>query len=831
MIKAFLSHSSADKEFVRAVARNLGRQFCLFDEQVFDNADTFKKSIEEKLAASSIFILFASADSIRRAWVEFEIEEAWYLILQKKISKSLVVMIDSSIDHTAIPNWLARAKVLRSNSASLVSREIRQHIDEIIRTEQHPFFEGRTAELDDLQQILTPIGEPPPHVIGISGLPNIGRKTFINKSAQLNLGFNRTIKIFVEEGDRLEELAIKVASLIEPYSTQAGFEHIIKTIRAESEDLQLTRIINNLKIAVANKELPIFIDEGGMFTADGQFSHACSRTIYAAQQSEEIYLFTVSSRKPPSVLPFLSLKPLGAEHIKRLISKIGTKKNLILNAAQISELAAYVNGYPPAAYYAVDLAKNYGIDLVLADKNRLVQFRSSVFIKYLKEKQLSENQKTVLLILARYSPLPLKVLADGIGITAAMIASEIVGLIDHSLILPAETGLYSIADPVSDSVVAEFRTGQDIDHEKIYRSLRQILDDTDFELPRLDLNRLLFKAAFRGGVSADKLFHMTNDLINLLTDFYHRREYKKCIDAARIAIDEAPDSITAWDYLIRALIQEENWQFALVELKNFEKYGAQRDIDFLYGFLERKRGDYQRALSYFLSAERSGRSGFALSREIANCYFLKDDIPSAKKYIQEALAKKDNNYVIDLSIQIANREGDEAAARAGLAKLEALDAPSFVQHRLSTIELRFGDPKKALAASRAAVSHDSRGTFSVFAQLATCLIRVGDFGEAEKVLHRLGSAFGNQKTEVRLGLSCRLEIEKRQYSKALKTMANIGNSHLPVYRAMRRDAIAGELANSVMDDAKRIAMSEELEQLNSDLNSFDPTDAWLKFIK
>jgi hypothetical protein len=35
-MKAFLSHSSKDKQFVAAVAKELGRQFCVFDEQVFE---------------------------------------------------------------------------------------------------------------------------------------------------------------------------------------------------------------------------------------------------------------------------------------------------------------------------------------------------------------------------------------------------------------------------------------------------------------------------------------------------------------------------------------------------------------------------------------------------------------------------------------------------------------------------------------------------------------------------------------------------------------------------------------------------------------------------
>ncbi len=42
IVRAFLSHSSKDKEFVRAVAQEMGRQHCIFDEQAFETGNEFK---------------------------------------------------------------------------------------------------------------------------------------------------------------------------------------------------------------------------------------------------------------------------------------------------------------------------------------------------------------------------------------------------------------------------------------------------------------------------------------------------------------------------------------------------------------------------------------------------------------------------------------------------------------------------------------------------------------------------------------------------------------------------------------------------------------------
>ena len=63
-MKAFLSHSSIDKEFVREVANKLGRLHCVFDERSFDAGDKFEDAIRDHLDNSSVFVFFATKDSL-----------------------------------------------------------------------------------------------------------------------------------------------------------------------------------------------------------------------------------------------------------------------------------------------------------------------------------------------------------------------------------------------------------------------------------------------------------------------------------------------------------------------------------------------------------------------------------------------------------------------------------------------------------------------------------------------------------------------------------------------------------------------------------------------
>lgn len=212
-MKAFLSHSSLDKEFVRAVAKELGRQFCVFDEQAFRNGQEFKQSIERHLEDTSIFVLFASANSLNSVWVQFEVEETWFLKLQNKLPRSLVYIIDSAVDLESIPEWLRRAKIERAMIApKVVARDIRSHFDDLLRERQHSYMVGRSYDTEALEQALTPVdGSVAPHAVFVTGLPGIGRRSLIRRATPDILNLSRSVELRINEGDSINDLCITVA--------------------------------------------------------------------------------------------------------------------------------------------------------------------------------------------------------------------------------------------------------------------------------------------------------------------------------------------------------------------------------------------------------------------------------------------------------------------------------------------------------------------------------------------------------------------------------------------------------------------------------------------
>jgi len=833
MIKAFLSHCTVDKDFVRSVAQHLGRQFCIVDEQTFDSATTFKVSIEKHLDESSVFVLFATTASTKSIWVDFEVEEAAHRVIEKTIARSLVILLDSAIDHNSLPRWLQRGKVIRTNVPKHAAREIRQHVDDLLREEQHQFFEGRTDDLSKFQKLITPIEQPPPRVIAIQGLPSIGRRTFITMAARVALSFARVIVITVAEGDSLADIAIRFANELEPYSTGAGFEAIVQSIKKSTEAELIERIVADLSAATGNRELAVLYDEGGLLTADGLFTTPIQKIISAVRKESQLYLCLISARKPASEIPTQRLDPLLHDDVRRLVARIAANKTppIVIDAQQISALADYINGYPPSAYYAVSLVSDYGIGAVLADKNRLVDFRTGAFIRFLRQRKLTDADRRILFILARYSPIPLEALHPVVRLNEHIVAQRLMTLIDHSLVVIGGSGLYSIADPIADAVLREF--DEPIDHKEMFRSLESLIGDPDLNMPRLSLYRMLFRAGAMAGHDTGTLFHLSSDLVRIAERFYHQRDYARSIEYGRLAVQEAADSLSARDYLIRALAQESQWDEALSELRRFERIAPVRDTHYLRGFIERKRGKLKAAIQYYLDAQQAGRTGVAIQREIAYTYYLDNNLLEAKRYLAMALAAKDNRIALDLAIQIATREKNESEARSALAKLEGVEQEAFFKHRVSTVELRFGNLTDALSAAHDAVNsaRNERPTFGMLAQLATCQIYSGKFDDAERTISELEGRHRHQRIDVRLGLSCRLEIARKRYAKALQVFANIHDGSAPIYRAMRRDALAGELAITALPDAIRLLYQEELERLNKELAAFDSEGDWISLIR
>ena len=827
IMKAFLSHSSVDKEFVRKVSYELGRQYCVFDEQAFANGMEFKDSINKGLDESCVFVLFATRTALKSLWVNFEIQEACYRTIHRHMEGALVYQLEPDIQYSDYPEWLRRAKIKSEVTPKIIARDIRQRLEESLRERQQHIYVPRTQETDLLTTAITSLGEETPNrVIMVSGLPGVGRKTLVRRVVPALLNFQRTIEIPISSGDTLHDIAIKFADKSEPYSTPQGLEQIVMQIRLQGLEDAQKRIINNIQTLQNAGELLVLIDDGGMLTEDGSLREHILSIIRTISTHPDLYCILILKRIPQLpvdvAIPRIPVSPLSQDNTKKLLSLAGRQIGLSLSPKTIDEFSIFVAGYPPAAFYAINQSKVYGIEVVLNDKRNLVEFRSAVFLKHFTNLQLKERERTLIQLLSAFSPLPFKVVAIILNENAELTSKLLTRLIDLSLIYVDESGFYRISDPISSAVDRVLGFPNPAMSLAVAEALDRHVDEIGSDNNAsglLDLMRVSFRASKWSGREqrASALISLTSDINRLVENFFHAKHYEKAVEFARLSIEQGAKDADIYYYLIRSLINLEKWGEVPAWIGDYTKIAPKRDVDYLLGYQARKKGEIKNAIRLFKDAEAGGRRGAGLGRELALCYMLDNNHSESKKYLDAALSlDSDNRFLVDLGIQLATVTGNEMDARKNLDRLKLIDNESFYLHRLSRVELAFGHTINALQAAKDSYRLNKPPAFSILAQLIVCEIEMSHITQAETYLAELDQSYKGRYGDVKSGLHCKFELAKGNYNEALGWLEKSHNRKLPVYLSMKLDALKGLLKKSALTDEQRAAYQSQIALLEKE---------------
>ena len=184
------------------------------------------------------------------------------------------------------------------------------------------------------------------------------------------------LSLLFAEGINPAEIAEQMGHSLQTLLTT--YVHIIEELRGLPAQDALHRLLGNLRTMISAGELPIFVDEGGLIDAQGFLSEPIKTIIGSLTPDDEAYLFLVARQRPrgsdKDIIPIVHLDPLKNADTQRLLSLLASQDGIRLNSNETSDLAEYVAGYPPAAYYAVQQARDYGIDIVLSNREQLAAY-------------------------------------------------------------------------------------------------------------------------------------------------------------------------------------------------------------------------------------------------------------------------------------------------------------------------------------------------------------------------------------------------------------------------------------------------------------------------
>ena len=819
-MKAFLSHSSANKDFVETVATQLGRQFCVFDKQSFQSGIEFKDSIVKGLNDSGLFVLFASPEALASIWVQFEINEAFYGVVQKKLHRVLVVMLGDSVGISQLPEWLRRAKAITVSSPKHTAREIRLHLNELFRAEKHPLFIGRTAEIAQAEQeLLSTQSGVPGRFLAFVGLPQIGRRSIARRVGQNVLGMQTTTELTVESGDDLRDIAFKLAVETEPYAGATSLAGIQNEIAGLSDDKAAERALRNLRAIVASGSLPLFVDGGGLMNESGDFAESLEPLFRALSQANDAYLFFVTSRKPTRTEPLgvsvVRVPPLPEREAHRLLQALAARINTQLSQEQLKNVAEHASGYPPAYYFAIQLIKEYGVAAILANARELVDFRVATFVSYVTRHALAKEENEMLRLLANFSPLPLPVIGGHCGLDAEATSSAVVKLIDFSMISPDPDGHYAISDPLRDAIFKHSPFLIPAETQKVAAALHLWLEQNAEEQISLSFSRVIYRVArqAKDAALAEKVVHLTADIFRLAEQAYNQQDYGAAVDGFRKVLELRPDLERATVLLVRSLAQLDEWEECNSICSDMEgRKMPTRTTQFLRGFVSRKRGHFKDAIKHFELARKAGRTDVAVLRELASCHLISGDPVTADVYLKEAFdLQPDNPYLIDMAVKIAMELRDLKRAGEQLERLRIFEASPFYWHRMATYYVATGDIPAAIDAGKRSISGEARPRYEALSHLAYCEIRGGSVDDARVHLAEIDRWFPRLRKGITFALQCQLELKAGNPEEVLRRIDSTASKANRFLEALRLGAIKRILANPGILEKRRAELQAELQ--------------------
>lgn len=402
MAKAFLSHSSKDKDLVRKVAQQLGNKNCVLDEISFDPGRKTLEQIFSELDSSDIFVLFISNESLESTWVKKEINRAKENLSNDYLDRILPIIIDENITYsdTRIPKWIAKPYNLKFiENEVIILKKIRQALKEVnfkktkFNQEIEKNFVGRNAEMEKFENDINNIDNwTPTYIIAYNYFEGIGRRTFLKNALrkyELTNYLDSPTTITIDSKESIENFIYKL-NTISKIPEILDYDFSVLSIESKIEIA-----VKLLKQFMDYKELVFVIDEGGIVLPNNTIVDWFKSLVNNELFDNNLILCLISKFRPNEAqlrrekkslvyrIPELS-KPESKNLFLRLL-KIYQLENLRREDKEF--FIEHLNGIPSQIIYAVNLIE---INPFEAKKNinEIVEYSdrfSSTILNHLKD--------------------------------------------------------------------------------------------------------------------------------------------------------------------------------------------------------------------------------------------------------------------------------------------------------------------------------------------------------------------------------------------------------------------------------------------------------------
>ena len=790
--RAFLSHNVADKEYVSRVAKELGYNGGIIDSSHFKEGYDFREQIKNYLKQSDIFVLFASKESLNAPWVKYEMNLAELAILNRDVSNILVLLVDKDLKHSDLPDWLQYSLVKYVETPKIAANMIQSFLEE----NSHRLYIGRGQDHEKFDNHYFSSDKDARNLV-FFGLNGIGRRSFAKQVIKHNFNQDLATEYEIEESAPL--IALYRDLLIDFFviSDVSDFEISKAAFESLSLENQVNEILKYLIIFSKHKQVPVFVDNGGMLDSEGMYKTEIIELMKKINETDNLFVAYIQNRNPRGYeyinLYFVSYVPeLTSESTEHFLRQYcNSFFNLSLSKNECREVSQHIGGYPPTVEIAANEINRYGIDFIIANPRILLRYNSGAFDNYL-EDVVEKKDEYLLKLLNNFGGLNLTVIMSLIDEPL----ESVYRLVDLSVIsVSNESKIYYVSNPISSAIGEKFGIFTRQDYKKIALILKEKYKTNDIIPDIRTLDVMIFsilRAEMDKELEEFQSLILPSDLLKSAKNAYHYKDWATARNLFGQLLKLDSDNISAVEFMIRSKIRlNENTDEDFIRLKRLskEKYTV------VLAFKKMKETKFDAAIELYEEVRSKGYTPPSIYRDLGECYYQTDQPDKVQSILNEGLIKTKfkNRFMLDLAAKNAIKQDKFTEAESYIDYLEKVDNQGSVMHRKASLKLKEGNLREAEKyASLAVQEPNSRSEF--FFLLANIYINLGELEKADSVLKKTIEQFSfiNIKSDSGyLNLKCLYYIKKENLKKSKEYLSKINSQkdflELQFYKLVLKD--------------------------------------------
>lgn len=619
MIKVFLSHSSVQKLFVEAVATEMGWDFAILDKFEFESGRKVVDEINNALNATSIFVLFASKESLNSEWCKLELANIRDLVDEGKCLFT-AFKIDDTIDVTKdCKPWVRQYLTNFYDNPKMLARVIQRQVHEMI-WDKHPelnikqhHYVGRDEEFSKMMSMLYERMGEKCRCIVASGLRHIGRKRFLQQLMVVKMDNKlhpsySPIDVSLRDTDSLDSMIKQLNAFVGLY-TKSDLDELLKDI-PNHKDIAV-KLIN---VIVDKHELIRIEDDCCIVNKNGYIEDWFIDVIHhpVLYPKSSMFIASTCSVNPrqlreEKLLQHLQLQPMRRTDMRVLFALYSEAKKANCDEENTKKILEGFSGYPEQVFEVVDELADYGLPAVMRDLDNINKLFDNDTVKVLDEFNGDKKAYQLLILLSKFEYIGYHQLSVVFGEPEL---NQILEKFERYAVYECfgtNRQYLRMNRALADYIDRNRLTLSSPYKERLAQYTKELLQATDDET--LNLSEELYRSK---KMLADSKFNVRTELIlpsvalKVIVEQYRTEDYEGVIDLAnrllydnnRHDYESVKRSIRYWMCLSYCKLGEDYQLQLEKEIKHFKGYTK----FFILGYYERNLGHYPQAQRYYEQA-------------------------------------------------------------------------------------------------------------------------------------------------------------------------------------------------------------------------------------